>query len=431
MENCGGVDVSDYVLYVEEVENLAAEVIAGRCVIGSEHASLDGAPSRELGRLVALSARRKAGAFFTTSKLRDGVFKKALPATPKFLSALDPSCGAGDLLIRWSDRLQLGRSLDETLVQWGGLLSGVDTQPEFIRLARARLVLAAAARHQEAGVCQPLDRYFTGFVIGDGLERLRNEPFPAWVLQNPSFASFSAPEWFPHGKGKVSMAAAFVSAWLQKARPGQQSVAILPDVLRTGSRYRSWRESIERTSQITKLSILGQFAADVDIDVFLLSLKAQTQSQTQPTWWQPVPEELPSLRSKPKVSVGTVVPHRDLETGPVHSFLTANNLPHRRVVDAPSTTRAYTGKLFHPPFVAVRRTSRPGQSPRALATIVRGSEPVAVENHLIVIEPRKGGFSECERIAAKLEDPASTKWLDQRLGVRHLTTVALSDLLGG
>ena len=49
-------------------------------------------------------------------------------------------------------------------------------------------------------------------------------------------------------------------------------------------------------------------------------------------------------------------------------------------------------KLIMPPFVVVNRTSSPRDRLRATATIIKGTEPVAVENHLIILSPKKGGL---------------------------------------
>lgn len=424
------LDLVGYGTYVDGVESLARRALAGETRIDRTNVVLDGAPSRELRRLTALEARRRRGAFFTTSAIRDGAFCSALPDSPASTGALDPACGAGDLLIRWSDRLPTAPTLEETLAIWGSALHGVDQHDEFVRLTRARLVLAAAARCSNgAGGCE-LDGLFPNVVCGDGIEVLRGGRLPSWVLQNPPFGMADAPPWFVHGEGLVSQAAVFVTAWAESAAAGTRMVALLPEVLRTGSRYQAWRDSIREAASIVEVVPLGQFDVDVDIDVFLLSLRRAKVPGSGAPWWTPPPAHLTSaLRGSPIVSVGTVVPHRDPEEGPRRRFLTAANLPRLREAEAPDEWRRYAGKVFQPPFVAVRRTSRPGQFPRAFATVVVGTEAVAVENHLLVVEPRIGGVSECRRIARILAGTTASEWLDHRLGGRHLTTIALAEAL--
>jgi hypothetical protein len=248
-----------------------------------------------------------------------------------------------------------------------------------------------------------------------------------WVLQNPPFGQAVAPSWYKRGTGKVSQSAVFVSAWISGAQPGQRMVAILPDVLRAGSRYRSWREEIEMNCSVVALESLGQFDRNVNIDVFLLSLR-RTKTAQQARWWDPLSDTNVSARSA-TVSVGTVVPHRDPLLGRKHPYLTAANLPLVSETAIPAERRADQGRRFKPPLVAIRRTSRPGQRPRARATIVRGVAEILAENHLIIVEPTNGTLGECRRIARHLESAEASAWLDQRLRARHLTAVAIRELL--
>ena len=283
-----------YRSYVCEVEELAEGVLAGRTTPSAEAAVLDGAPSRALRRLTSREWRRDAGAFFTTSALRDGPFRESLPRAPRSLSALDPACGAGDLLLRWSDRLPIEPTLAETLDSWGRLLCGIDREAEFVRLARARLVLAASLRTPALGNTRDLRSYFPSIEQGEGVGRLLEGDFASQVLLNPPFGTVQAPHWYDIATGRVSQAAVLTSAWLAGAASGDRLVALLPDVLRTGSRYNTWRETLESGASIQSIQPLGQFDDDVDIDVFLISLRRCKQSKAQPSWW-PSPPSLDVL----------------------------------------------------------------------------------------------------------------------------------------
>ncbi len=420
-----------YRSYVCEVEELARVVLAGRTTVSAEAAVLDGAPSRALRRLASREWRRDAGAFFTTSALRDGPFSASLPRGPRSHSALDPACGAGDLLLRWSDRLPIESTLAETLDSWGRLLCGIDREAEFVRLARARLVLAASLRTPALGNTRDLRSYFPSITQGCGVGRLLEGDFPSWVLLNPPFGTVRAPDWYDIGTGQVSQAAVFISAWLAGAASGARLVALLPDVLRTGSRYRAWRETLEAGASIQSIQPLGQFDVDADIDVFLISLRRGKQSKAQPSWWPSPPSLDLSGLGRWTVSCGPVVPRRHAERGPMHRFLSASNAgPARTTTPPPHERRAFDGTVFTPPFVVIKRTSRPGQRPRARAVAVEGVQSVAVENHLIVLRPESGGLDECERLVRVLESEAVSEWLDSRLGGRHLSTLALEELLG-
>lgn len=422
---------SAYLSYVLQVEELATRSLLGEATVLPGDPHLNGRAARALSDLVDLRTRRESGAFFTTSKIRDGALQSALPKRPRQTAAFDPACGAGDLLLRWTSRLRVGPTLESTIRAWSAELHGTDIHESFVRLARARLVLAAAARVATVESPIALDSCFSGVRLADGVESLRALPVEGWTLMNPPFNSLKAPPWYSDGGGSISQAAVFSNAWLRGARSGSNLVAILPEVLRTGSRYASWRTAVERHSSVRRIQSLGQFDLQTDIDVFLLIARKTSSRRRTVQWWPPPPVAELALDRRPSVAVGTVVPHRDAETGPIRAFLTARNLPHVRECPPPSERRAFSGAVFRAPFVAVRRTSRPGQNPRARATTVTGSDLIAVENHLIVVKPTSGGLRTCNAIAQALGSSESSKWLDQRLGGRHITSQALSELVEG
>lgn len=97
-----------------------------------------------------------------------------------------------------------------------------------------------------------------------------------------------------------------------------------------------------------------------------------------------------------------------------------------------STRRAhgafFRGRTFSPPFVTIRRTSRPEQKRRADGVLVVGDRPVAVENHLLVVLPKNGSRSSCEELIGVLADARTGDCLDRRIRTRHLTVSAISDL---
>jgi hypothetical protein len=76
----------------------------------------------------------------------------------------------------------------------------------------------------------------------------------------------------------------------------------------------------------------------------------------------------------------------------------------------------------------VRRTSRPGDEHRAVATIVVCDRPVAVENHLLVCRPRDGSGTACQTLLDVLQRPETTSWLDRRICCRHLTVSAVRSI---
>jgi hypothetical protein len=130
-----------------------------------------------------------------------------------------------------------------------------------------------------------------------------------------------------------------------------------------------------------------------------------------------------------EVRVGTVVPHRDPDEGEKLAYLKAHELPVNDSYVPGALRRGHSGRRFQPPFVAVRRTSRPGQPQgRVQSTLITGPEPVIVENHLLVLLPHDGTLESCTRLMAELAASQTTAWLDHRLRCRHLTTTALREV---
>jgi hypothetical protein len=90
--------------------------------------------------------------------------------------------------------------------------------------------------------------------------------------------------------------------------------------------------------------------------------------------------------------------------------------------------RNFQGTTYAAPFVAVRRTSRPGDKKRAVGCIISGDQRVAVENHLIVLVPHDGSLKTCKQLLERLKCDKTDSWLDKRIRCRHLTVKALADL---
>ena len=125
--------------------------------------------------------------------------------------------------------------------------------------------------------------------------------------------------------------------------------------------------------------------------------------------------------------VGPVVPYRTPKNGPWYSYLTCNSaLPWKTIKKMPN--RRFSGTIFNPPFVVLRRTSSPSDKHRALASIVLGSSPVAVENHLIVLIPKDSSIKTCKLLIDNLKRKETQVWLNKRIRCRHLTVTAIKEL---
>ncbi len=135
--------------YTQQVEALVSEIFAlSRETIHDQRIRviLDGEASQELGRVVPTSRLREEGIFFTGSHLADLLLQRIEDDNIQDAVFYDPACGAGDLLIACARHLPVERSLKRTLEVWNTQLAGHDLHSEFVRITKARLVLAAVSR---------------------------------------------------------------------------------------------------------------------------------------------------------------------------------------------------------------------------------------------------------------------------------------------
>jgi hypothetical protein len=175
---------------------------------------------------------------------------------------------------------------------------------------------------------------------------------------------------------------------------------------------------------------MGNFET-ADVDVFLLTLKThggESMRSRKGRWW-PAKKVKDTIGEHFNVQVGAVVPHRlRKKEGPVYPYLHAKELPFWGDFKPRSEYVAFAGKAIRPPFVAVRRTSSPSDRHRALGTIIRGLEPVAVENHLLVCTPKSGGLSACEHLLKVLQRVETNEFLNARIRCRHLTVGVVREI---
>lgn len=410
-----------YAHYVARLEKLAQHGLDD----GAFAPTLDGEPSRELRRLVSLNVRRRAGAFFTGSKLSDRM-AAALVRGTKGMIVADPTCGAGDLLIAAARHFEVKPTLRATLRLWGERLIGFDTVKEFVEAARLRLCLLAlhcgAAR--EDFRLSELAQLFRHIRTGDFHGHLDDISAADVLMLNPPFTMVQS-DGSVWSSGKVSAAAECLLTCIEAAVPGTLVGAILPDVLRSGRRYDKWRQHMaSRLEQLTS-QIVGRFDASADIDVFTLS---GVVTENCPRSWPSQQSANRTIGDYFSVHVGPVVPHRHPKRGPLFRYLHAKGLATWGVVGQVEERRRFEGTVFRPPFLVVRRTSRPGDKYRAIATVIIGAQPVAVENHLLVLSPKDGTLAACKKLVKRLRRATTTEWLDIRIRCRHLTVGSLRDI---
>jgi len=394
-------------------------------------AALNGQPADQLRSAVPLADRRAAGIFFTGAKLARHLSRRLISEIPPSAIIADIGCGAGDLILACALKLPLALGLNETLQIWGKHLMAFDIHPEFISATKTRLVLLAISRgvRIDQSPIAPISELFPMIREHDFLSCPSEVAEATHIVINPPYYDLTAPSKCMWGNRKISAAALFIDACVSNASPGAKIAAILPDVLRSGSYYEKWRQHIESLSQQTEITIYGQFDKCVDVDVFILKLLRNHSKQPAKTrWWNSIREaHKGKVGDHFKIHVGPVVPHRDPEEGPLVAYIHAKPLAPWGRIKRINERRRYKGTLFRPPFVAVRRTSRPGDK-RAIGTIITGKRPVAVENHLIALFPNKKTISECKELLRVLKSPQTNRWLDKRIRCRHLTVEALKEM---
>jgi hypothetical protein len=422
--------------YAGQLEMLASHILSKPelCVDRRKDllVALDGGSSAALRRVVSIEKRRKMGAFFTSSLLAERAlefFKEPIPDGAVFL---DFACGAGDLLLAAARRLPNDQDLQSTLSLWGQRLIGFDLQSEFVRAAKVRLLLLAieqVAPNTELAI--DVHEQFPFLQTADGLTQLEDLSEVTHIIINPSFAKQTVPEGCTWATKKVSSAAVFLHACVSRAEEGTKIVAILPDVLRSGSNYKNWRREIAARAAIEEIKLIGRFDKWTDVDVFMIRLTvgADDHQVGDADWWNGN-HELGEIKVSDRfdVEVGGVVPHRDKKKGRWYAYVYSRLLPRWGTVRTFKEHRRSRGKVFKPPFVAVRRTSSPSDEFRAVGTLISGTELVAVENHLIVLTPKDGLVRTCRELLQVLQNRKTNDWLNERIRCRHLTVPALQEL---
>jgi len=119
------------------------------------------------------------------------------------------------------------------------LLTPPPISPRFVGLARSGVVDGTA------GAAAPSEP-FPSIRPGSGLQDWKLPTGPALILVNPPFSYRKADPRCGWASGRVSLAASFMDKCLENAPKGSRILAILPDVLRTGTNYERWRTMIFR-----------------------------------------------------------------------------------------------------------------------------------------------------------------------------------------
>jgi hypothetical protein len=378
---------------------------------------LNGVPYKAFRQSVSLERRRELGTFFSSPKLARELAETLRTQMPEGGLALDPTCGIGDLLIAFAEKLPIAASLAETIESWGNQLAGIEQRKDLVAMTKARLVALARAKGGFNDPIASLDALFPHIIVGDMCRETALIASADGILFNPPFGGVSEHDISDWGTGKLSAAAIFLHTLLQARALGASVAAVLPDVLRSGSRYARFRERISASGVSGGFRSHGRFDAWTDVDVFTTLLV----TEPGPLWAGP-PRCDNTVGDRFKVRVGPVVPHRHEKKGQWQRFICAKTVPAWSEAFIPTANRRFKGTLFQPPFVVVRRTSSPSDRKRAVGSIIIGDRPVAVENHLVVLTPNDGRYETCAELLAVLGLGATTDYLNGIIRCRHLTT---------
>ncbi len=379
-----------------------------------------------LRELLTIEEMREAGSFFTGQQLATKAVN-LLPAITSKSVVLDPTCGAGNLLIEASRKLGVESGLSATLKAWGQVLWGFDLHLHFIEATKLRIVVEALNRGVEQD-CD-LDEAFellSNIQVRDALTIYSEELLDVThVLMNPPFTIMPSPKKNYWKDGKVNAAGIVFDKYLKELPKGCKVSAILPDVLRSGSRYKEFREFVSSSMQ-TAIDIWGRFNNKTDVDVFLLS--GVIGANEQAAVWHSAEGAESTIADFFNVRTGPLVAYRDPEEGPEYPYFYPKICPLWETVRNVTETRRFSGKALSPPFVVIKRTSSPSDRNRASATLINLREPVAIENHMIVAMPKDGRVNTCKKLIKVLQTQQTNDYLNERIRLRHLTVGVVKDI---
>ena len=387
---------------------------------------------KQARKLHPTSFLKDNGAFFTSDELSKFVATKVIDQIANNYIVFDPACGAGDLLLACAEFLKPSKSLSKTLIHWGNKLAGADINESFVRAAKARLLLLARKLTNDfTDIELSLNELFGKIIVDDGLLTNIPETDQLVIIMNPPFNPMISQKGCKWAEGSITSAAAFFYRYVQDSKDGTRIVAILPEVLRSGSRYEKWRKLVSYNSSEIEKDMLGRFSSFANVDVFALNVKVNKETNNDSfLWWgsKSTNEFKEVIGDLFLVNVGSVVPHRDEELGPIHPYIYPKIIKPWQKIEQVDSFRRYSGRLYKPPFIVLRRTSAPKDDPRCVASIVALSTEVSVENHFLVLTPKDGLLSTCEKCLRSLLNHKTTKWINERIKCRHLTVSSIAEL---
>ena len=281
--------------YLETLQRLAvagSDDTGTRPSIDTVRDALNGGPSAAFSRAYSVEHRRATGTFFTGTNYANRMLTRWDSTIDHECTYLDPACGTGDLLLAVAQNLPVSDSLHATVQLWSDRLAGFDVNPHLIATTKARLALLARTRIPNGWKCPLADfsSQFQRIFVADGLTTHLSIPTRAIrVIMNPPYTLMPAPSDCSWSTGNLSTAAAFVHRYVRSLPLGSELLALLPDVLRSGTRYSRWRATLSANAEILDSQPLMRFSPTVDVDVFLLALRVADDTHQCSDWYQATP----------------------------------------------------------------------------------------------------------------------------------------------
>ena len=363
------------------------------------------------------------GVFFSGADIADKLISFLGEISP-LSKVIDPCCGAGDLLLAYTRQLPKLEKPMETIGSWSEIIYGNDINADLVAVTNLRLVMNAFFE---------CDKQYT---IGECIDCWKKFSFPHLttsnalnldikkhhiVLLNPPYQQEKISVKYSWGTGRISMAAVFLYE-LFKKNSQATFVAILPDVIRSGSRYQRLRTELFPFNWDLS-TIYGRFDKQTDVDVFIVSNKTEQGNNINLA-----ENKTSTISDHFDVHVGTIVPHRDPIIGETHLYLTAKNTPAGQELQKFEETLQAAKKAFKGPFVVVKRTSSPSDKCRCAATVVNCDKYFYIENHLIVLLPKDKRLETCQKVLCFLKSEKCNDIVNSVIRCRHLTVSAIKNL---
>lgn len=377
-------------------------------------------------KTLTIDELRENGIFFTGNTLSIEACRKLTNITSKS-KILDPTCGNGNLLVSILDKLPKKKSLRDTITIWGKILYGFDLFPEFIETAKLRIIREALKNCKIIDITDiiELKTLLSNIQQGNIFEQRNTLEIITHILMNPPFVYQKATTTW--ASGKINSAALIFDFCISNIQDSTQIAAILPNVLKSGTRYGKWRNRIGSMIENLELSFDTLFDKNTNVDVFILSgIKRMNINNHWPI------NEINnySISSYFDISVGPYVPHRAKHEGKEFLYIKPLNIPIWKTINVNSIEKTvhFDGTVVQPPFLVIRRTSSPKDKNRASASIIVGRKDVVVENHLIICKPKDNTIETCQKLLNYLKSNYINDYLNKNIRCRHITVSILKEI---